>query len=544
MVATTKSENPEGATDRCTLFSSEFESLLLLLPRMKAIERQNRERREPFVIVETKRCPSLAPSGLSGLGFRSPRVALAPLATPLATGRRSFGAKREIVSAEDFSFSPSIALDREELKDRGGIAPFGKLALTILFFFLESFIVAGEAQQPIYFYQRGYVAGSEAPASALTDHAVEAFARRRPDIKVAIVGLPWGKEGDLKLRAVLLNRRKIDLFRVTNDQLPDFIPAKGELLSSIDSYLTPDDRADINASAFEAVSHHGKIMAWPLWSTALALLGNTEIMKARGIEPSKGRPWTWEEFSAAIRQATFEAADGTHIWGLTAAARPPLFEWNPLLAANAGPIFLPESVESKEIPFSPNLARALSRVAELRSAGLLAPSFGIDDQPTAWGQFRSGRAAFIVSTPALIRNLAASKFPYIILPPPTGDYGKPITTGALGAFAVVAHAGEPERERASHEFARYLTSAEVEADVPGWYLATPVRRSVTSFRSNPAYAGLAEIAETAVYLNPPGGPGFFEQVMIPKFQAALIGEIEPDKALKEIQEAYERKALK
>jgi multiple sugar transport system substrate-binding protein len=156
----------------------------------------------------------------------------------------------------------------------------------------------------IHFYQRGYVAGGSAASTTLTDAAIAAFARRHPEIQVVTIGLPWTQEGDLKMRAALINRRRIDVFRVTNDQLPDYIPASGgRLLAPIDDYLTEADRADISPGAMEAVTFDGRAMAWPLWSTALSLIANAELLAERGIEPPADRPWTWEEFRAALERA-------------------------------------------------------------------------------------------------------------------------------------------------------------------------------------------------------------------------------------------------
>lgn len=425
---------------------------------------------------------------------------------------------------------------------------------------------SADAGQKIYFYQRGYVAGSASASTQLTDRAIEVFERRHPEIDIEIVGVPWTKEGDLKQRAALLHRRKIDLFRVTNDQLPAFIPRTGNLLSPVDPWLTADDLADFSPGALDAVRHGGQIMAWPLWSTAIPLIGNRRIMSERGLAPPAGRPWTWDEFIDIARRATFRREDGVMVHGLTSAARPPLFEWSPLLFAHSGSIFAggpggpggggastgaegeagaeAEPEADGDLQFAPGLAEALARVAQLRKLGVVPPSFGIDDQPAAQKQFREGRAAFILATPGFIRTLSGLQFPYVLLPPPTGALGRPITTGALGCFAVVAHPEAPEREAAAHALARYLTSAEIADDVEGWYLATPVRQSVKSFSEDPAYAGLMEIARTAVYMNAPGGAGFVEDTLIPELQAALMGEREPDEALDRIQKAYARRELR
>jgi multiple sugar transport system substrate-binding protein len=249
----------------------------------------------------------------------------------------------------------------------------------------------------------------------------------------------------------------------------------------------------------------------------------------------------------ALRDATFTRPDGRQVWGLTAAARPPLFEWSPLLWAQAGPIFLNPTETAPGalagLRLAPGLADALGEIAELRRLGVVPPSFGIDDQPAARDQFLSGRAAFMMTSPGFIPSVAAQGLPYVILAPPVGAWGRPITTGALGCFAVVDHPDDPERTRASHRLARYLTSAEVVEDVPDWYLAPPVRRSIPTFEADPAYAGLMTIVQTAVYMNAPGGGAFIEGAVIPRLQAALMGLTPPERAVREIMEAHERRSL-
>jgi multiple sugar transport system substrate-binding protein len=399
--------------------------------------------------------------------------------------------------------------------------------------------------QTLNLYQRGYVAGGEGAATTLTDAAVAAFQSRHPGIEINVVGLPWSREGDLKLRAVLLNRRKIDIFRVAHDELAGFIPTKGTLLSPIDPHLTPEDRADIGPGALDALTYDGRVMAWPLWSTAIALIANADILAERGIAAPEGRPWTWEEFIGILQRATFNRVDGARVHGFTAAARPPLFEWSPLLLAHTGPLFPDGRADplAPEIMLAPGLAGALAAVSRLRTFGVVPPSFGTDDQVAAQTAFLDGRVAFITSTPGFIRTLAARDFPYRILPPPKGAWGHPITTGALGCFAVVDHPEDPARTAAAHAFAKYLTSAEIAGDVPGWYLAPPVRASATSFAEDPAYSGLMDVVRTSVYMTPPGGPAFVGSTLIPKFQAAIIGAQSPESAIEDVRAAFRRRAL-
>lgn len=417
--------------------------------------------------------------------------------------------------------------------------PFALFALFTLF-------ASALSAETIYFYQRGYVSGGEGASTTLTDAAVAAFREDHPGVDIHVVGLPWSREGDLKLRAVLLNRRKIDVFRLAHDELPGFIPTRGTLLSPIDPHLTDADRDDISPGALDALTYNGDIMAWPLWSTAIPLLANAEILAERGIKPPDDRPWSWPEFLDALERTTFTRDDGANVYGFTAAARPPLFEWSPLLFAHAGPLF-PDTDPTAiggELSLAPNLEQALAAVAELKSLSVVPPSFGTDDQHAAQQQFLDGRAAFILSTPGFIRALAARDFPYDILQPPTGAWGEPITTGALGCFAVVDQPDDPERTAAAHAFAKYLTSSKIAEDVPGWYLAPPVRRSVESFANDPTYEGLMPVVRTSVYMTPPGGPGFVGATVVPKFQAVLIGALSPDDAIADIRAAWDRSTLR
>lgn len=176
----------------------------------------------------------------------------------------------------------------------------------------------------IHFFQRGYVEGGNAPATALTDAAVAAFESSHPDIQVHIVGVPWGKEGDLKLRAALLARRRIDCFRLAHDQLPAFLPRKGRLLAPADDFMTKADRDDYGRTALDAVSHNGHIMAWPLWSTAITLIVNPDLLTRARVELPESRSLTWNEFTTALEQLkVLTDTNGRPIAPFNAASRPP-----------------------------------------------------------------------------------------------------------------------------------------------------------------------------------------------------------------------------
>ena len=397
----------------------------------------------------------------------------------------------------------------------------------------------------IWFYQRGYVEGGRDAATSLTNAAVAEFEKRTPGVSVRVVGVPWEKEGDLKLRTALLARRRIDIFRLPHDTLGAFLPKRGGILSPVDPYLTPADRDDFGSATLASVSRNGKVMAWPLWSTAIALYANPQLLAESGVTPPEGRPWTWEEFKGVLRKLAAPRSDGRIVYPLNAPAQGSVFEWAPLVVAHSGPIFIDGAPAAPDgsLPLAPGLAGALHEVNELVREGLMAPSFGTDDQQSAWAGFLSGRTALLLASPVLIKTLVQKGTPHLILPPPTGRLGRPITYGALGCFAVV-ESGDPERVNAAHAFARWMTSAEIAKAVPGWYLAPPARASVTSFYDQPAYRPLRAIMPTARYIRPPVSAGFMETTLVPKLAAAALGQLTPEAAISEIQDAARRQALR
>jgi multiple sugar transport system substrate-binding protein len=429
----------------------------------------------------------------------------------------------------------------------------GKNRFQFAFFLLLSASVLASTLSPahaveIFFHQRGYVENGTGAATTLTDAAVAAFTRDRPDVRVRVVGVPWGKEGDLKLRTALLARRRIDVFRLAHDQLPGFVPRSGRLLSPIDPYLSDADRADIFPAALDAVSIDGHPMAWPLWSTAVAMIVNEDLLDRAAVAPPPAdRPWSWSEFTAALEKlAQLRTPAGDPVAPLNAAARPPLFEWSPLLLAHCGPLFPDPPRDPARDPdalhLAPDLADALDRVRALRAAGLTAPGFGVDDDTAAQQGFLDGRTAVLLSSPGFLRRLQSSGLRFRVLPPPTGDRPRPITTGALGCFAVV-QTDDPDRLAAAHALARYLTSSEIAGAVPGWYLAAPARASIETFFDNPAYRPLRPILPTVRYLRAPGRAGFMDRIVIPRLQAALLGQTDPPTAVAEIQAAWRRQSL-
>lgn len=388
----------------------------------------------------------------------------------------------------------------------------------------------------ITFYKRGYTAGGTDVTSTTIDQAVRAFEQKHPNIQVEVVGLDWTPEASAKLEEALKLGKDIDVLSVNSNDLVRF--ARLGYLADVDSQLTPADRDDFFASGVAATSADGKMYAWPLWATTAAMYANPELLKERGVEPpSLEDPWTWDEFVQAAQKLTFTRPDGSQVYGFSAPSKPGVTLYTPLLYIDGGRVLSPDG--RRFVQNSPEAISALQKIADLaHKYKVTPPDFGNVDQAGVREQLKAGTLAMILDTPNTIPEFERNKVNFIALPPPTGDAGKIVTVGGFGMYGVFK-SDDPARVQAAHEFARYLTSAEVARDVPGYQQAPSLRRSNTTYATDPAREMIARLVSYAVYdSNIPIAPEVFNAYHA-TLNAIILGQKTPQQAIDEIAPLYQ-----
>jgi len=389
----------------------------------------------------------------------------------------------------------------------------------------------------ITFYKRGYVEGGTDITSVTNAKAIEVFEKEHPNIKVKIVGIPWSSDGNVQLEEVLSSGEDINVFSVKPGDLIRF--SREGKVSNIEPFLGEEDKADFYTNSFQAATVDGKIYAWPIWVVAYSIFANTELFEERGVEiPTIEAPWTWDEFVAAAQQLTYEKPDGAKIYGFTAPSAWWTVQSYPIYYIDGGRVLSPDG--KRFVQNRPEALSGLQKAADLYQVHQVTPPYaGTITQADAQAQFKSGEVAMQLSMPAFIRELEDEGFPVAVLPIPTGDLGKVVTTGAFGMYSVY-NVDDPEKLKASHELAKYITGSQVAKDVPGYQLAPGLRRSNTSYATSPNREIIARLVEFGVYEAPVNISQELSDRHAEAFKSIMLGQKTPKEAMDEIAPIYQQ----
>jgi multiple sugar transport system substrate-binding protein len=246
--------------------------------------------------------------------------------------------------------------------------------------------------------------------------------------------------------------------------------------------MTDADKADILPNTLDAVRlKDGQAFAWPLWVVPMGMYLNKDVFAEAGVElPPKD--WTYDQFVETAKKLTFQRANGEPVYGFSGFIDPGVINtWG--LWMNEDPSVRP-IIDGKFGFDSEQAAAAMKRFAELATVHKVTPpDFGSQKDADVKGGFKNGQYGMVVDATGFSPQLKADNVNFEIYPLPTFN-GNQLTVGAIGLIAA-ARTDDPAKQKAAMDLARYLTSAEVQEDVPpsetaatGFYLAPAARKSV------------------------------------------------------------------
>ncbi len=375
-------------------------------------------------------------------------------------------------------------------------------------------------QGPLEWWHLGYAPGGETATSQLVDDAVAAYENSHPGIDITVTGIPFSDEGLARLDTAIAAGSGPDIFRIASDRLPGY--GSQGVLSPIDDYLSDEDRADIIPNLLEGVAYEGQHLAWPQWVPPIGFYLNNQLLTDAGIEIPDSS-WTVDQF---VQMANDLSGDGVHGFA-TYMGTASVNELT--LLYNQGATVLSED-NSEYTLNSEAGVKGLQTLVDLFTAGAMPPDSTTIALADVEQGFVDGRFAMMTGGSGSIANLKANEIDFTILPPPIGDAGETVTVGGMGTYAVPMK-DDADRMAAAHALARYLTSADVAADVPGWYLAPGTRESITVSDTTPEMAAFEEMLPFVRFMPLIENWAQVDSAIHPEIQLALSGQKTAQQAL-------------
>jgi multiple sugar transport system substrate-binding protein len=322
----------------------------------------------------------------------------------------------------------------------------------------------------------GYQPGGANQTGKLMDGATAAFNKANPDIKIETTGYTGDQAGFTKLTQAVQGGGAVDIFRLPSDLLPLLV--QDNLVAPIDDFLTADDKADIYPSLLQTVGVKGKAYAWPLWVPPVGLYMNLDVFKEKGVTPPTG-DLSYDKFIEIAKQLTFTRANGEKVYGYSGGIDPGLVNTWPFILGDGA---LPISPDNTKYTWNtPDGYSGLKKLVDLGEKGahkVTPPDFGsvtVADLATA---FKKGLLAMYSEPSGSSSGYRAEKVNFDVRAMPIGKSGRLVTAGGIGLISVAALT-DKTKLTAAMDLGRYLTSAQVNNDVPGFYLAPGARKSVT-----------------------------------------------------------------
>jgi len=262
---------------------------------------------------------------------------------------------------------------------------------------------------------------------------------------------------------------------------------------------------------------------------------NKDVFAEAGVElPAKD--WTWDQFVEAAKKTTFKRANGEQVYGFSGFVDPGVINTYGLWM-NEDPSVRAINAEGKFGYNNPAAYAGLQRLADLALVHKVTPpDFGAQKDSDVKGGFTNKQYAMIVDATGPAAQFKGKGVNFDIYPHPTVN-GNELTVGAVGLIAVAGEKDEQKR-LAAMDLARYLTSGEVQQDVPpgsnvptGFYLAPGARQSVKV--ADPLEKFLPMLPDMWVTPLVPNWAKF-TRLIHPEYQNIIFGKAKPEEAMQRI----------
>jgi len=294
---------------------------------------------------------------------------------------------------------------------------------------------------------------AESKEEEVFTNAVKEFEQNNPNVSVEITMVPFGNADQLFMTAAQGGQAP-DLMRLSSDQLGaigeirvDSLP----LLEDLRPHLTPQDRANFEERALEAMRYGEALYGVPASQDCLSLIFNKAIFDSQGID-YPNEDWTHDDLLIAAQQLTYQDVQGLALPVKSA------YWWFPIQEGFGGSLFNESGTPTLD---SNGSGDAMEWMLDLElDHGVVATGTQIEGMKN---QFISSKAAMIIDGPWNWATYESSRLSIgqTILPivDDTGERMSPLVT-----YKGWSVSKQSEHKIAAADLAMWLSSATVQKD--------------------------------------------------------------------------------
>ncbi|MBM7566843.1 ABC transporter substrate-binding protein [Paenibacillus sacheonensis] len=392
------------------------------------------------------------------------------------------------------------------------------------------------------------------------DQMAKDFNAKYPNLTLKIEPASW-EDMTQKLDTQVNAGSPPDIAFIGSDGISKYV--QQGMLMDIKDAATPDMISDFDTAPFEYMKNGAGIYGFPAYMEAHALGGNKEFLEKAGIDYKNVQKngWTYDEFREAIKKGVVKEGNKTSRYGFVfATAGVASKDYLGVLVKGAG---MPNAftTDNKYAYTSKNYLEVLKDIRQLIDDGSMPKELSSVDAGKRWNMFLTGQTMITGKGLATFENSAnknnekidandgsavkgSIKTDYIVLPVPSFAGQPPVTTVAVDGYVTFRGKKEPSAEHKANvvKAAYFLASGKVAATTNNdLFVANITKSGKTAAEGMTTNRNPDNVAAVGVLLShaAPARPDIpvelgakaiklEDEVIVPKLQALLAGEISPE----------------
>ncbi|SEC11774.1 extracellular solute-binding protein [Paenibacillus sp. GP183] len=335
------------------------------------------------------------------------------------------------------------------------------------------------------------------------------------------------------------------------------------MLMDITSAATKDMIADYDQAPLDYMKNGKGLYGFPAYMEVHALGGNKEFLEKASIDwkSIQQNGWTYDQFRDAIKKGVVTSNGKTSTYGFVFATKGVASkDYLNIMARNAG-MPSPFTKDLKYSYTSKNYLGLLKDLRQLIDDGSMPKELSSVDAGMRWNMFLTGQTMITGKGLATFENSAKANnakikandgsavknsiaVDYIVLPPPTFQGAKPSYTTVVDGYVTFRGKKEPTAEHKANvvKAAYFLASGKVAAttnnDLFAAHITQSGKKAAESMKVDRMPENVAAVQNMLKNATParPDIPTDLgakaikleTEVIVPKFQALIAGEITPE----------------